>query len=319
MSVLPSSSEPSESDRAAARDWVVAFERGLSAQEEAELHCWLAENPRHAIAWEECSTLLDRLDRLTVSRAIAAPARVGASWRRWVPALAVAALVVVALVIGLHSNQAAGELVSATVAPGSALEAKRAMPSKVGDRVRTAPVFEGLVTPAAASPGGEVRRLSDGTTVFLKPGAEFREQFSNNFRLGTLLSGEAMFDVVSDSADRPFVLIIGGSPLHDAGAVALTIRSAWFGVSLQEGMVETRVLMGQVMVSPTAADAAEIRNGRKPGGLLTEAGLIARIEYPAEIDSVPHILPLAPSVLQQHLAWKRSMEAAVVPASLPPK
>lgn len=317
--------EPSESMRAAGREWLVRCDRGLTPAEKAEFHRWLAADPLHAVAWEEGANLLEHMDRLTVSRALIRDPSIRVRRWRWIPALAItAAVLAVALIVGFRQTPNQPSPVTPPAAPGSAAAATRDVVAPAGNAVVSSGAVS-IAVPAVPSDrsrsagtvtDGQLRRLSDGTVVFLKPGAEFYERFTEKYRAVNLVQGEAMFDVAPTDS-RLFVMTAGVRAT--SGEVAVATTEGWFDVAVHDGIVETKVITGRVKVSPAQLLVAASREGSEYNGTITEAGLIARIEYPSKVDSDIHVLPLAPSEITELMAWKRSVETATLPVSLPAK
>jgi ferric-dicitrate binding protein FerR (iron transport regulator) len=320
--------EPSESVKAAAQDWVVRQDRGLTPAETAEFHRWLAEDPLHAIAWEEHSHLLDRMDRLTVNRAVATGTRRQSAWLRWAPLLAAASVVIMALAIrpgevpamvpaspAAKPGPTSVAVVPAATPAGSPVAKMGA--ATTGNNATVAPLSQlrgaGGIAASRLPEGAEVRRLSDGSVVYLKAGAEFYERFSQTYRSVKLVRGEAMFDVAPND-DRLFVLTAGvrGS----SGEVAVATAEGWFDVTVLDDSVETRIITGKVKISAAALLVAASRMGSDYNGTITEAGLIARIEYPSKVDSDIHVAQLAPTEITDLMAWKRAVETSALPVNL---
>jgi ferric-dicitrate binding protein FerR (iron transport regulator) len=324
--------EPSAVVRSAAREWVIRADRGLTPEEKAEFHRWLAADLVHTIAWEENLNLFEHMDRLTASRAVSGHPRPAPRWRRWAPLLASAALVTIALGVALRPKAATTPAIDPVAdrgpvatgkgaAPGVAPAASAMMASTgaPGTEVISQPPRGPGGSPSGglAPAGGQVRRLSDGTLVFLKPGAEFYERFSAGYRAVNLVQGEAMFDVAAGGDERLFVLTAG--TFGTDGAVAVTTRDSWFSVAVEGGVVETKVLTGQTKVVPAQAVVLASRSGTEPRGMVTDAGLTTKIDYPSTADSEPHLSVLAPAELAELMAWKRSIEVSVLPVSLGPR
>jgi transmembrane sensor len=169
---------------AAAAQWVLRRDRGLTAAEQDEFSLWLAADPRHGAALAEHSWGWNELDRLTGLQTslgavpdpdlFAPPAKVRA--RRWWR------------VAGASSLMAAAAVVALMIFSGErGRERSDAKPIEVTAEV------------AALAAPCERRTLEDGSVVELNRGAAVEVAFSAAERRVTLVRGEANFAVAKDA------------------------------------------------------------------------------------------------------------------------
>ncbi len=251
-----------EADRrsAAAAEWLVRRDRGLSATEQDEFLQWLVADPRHG-EW------------LALHRAIVADFTALAEWRpehsaepnpdllapprrrvRWFMPVGLAAAAAIALGLALWRG-AVGE-------------------------------------PAAPL----ARRLfEEGSSVELNRGAVVRDAFTAQERRVELLSGEAYFAVARDSA-RPFIVRVGGVEVRaigtafsvrlDAGAVEVLVTEGRVGVRLEkktgpttnaEGGGATTVDAGQQATVSLTATAAPRITAASPAQMSRHLGWQAQL------------------------------------------
>jgi transmembrane sensor len=188
---------------AAAADWLIAHDRGLTAAEQREFERWLATGPREAQAWDEAQRAWSKLDRLPELSPVAAVGRARMRARTWLAAAAAAAAAVALFFV---------------VQPQSSHETIASMPGLV----RHAP---------------ELRTLSDGTLVRLNVDSAVTEHFTAGWRRVRLERGEAHFTVVKDSS-RPFVVEAGRMAVQAVGtAFNVRLSPAEVDVLVTEGRV----------------------------------------------------------------------------------
>lgn len=255
---------------AAAADWLIAYDRGMTAQQQREFDRWLAADPRHAEAWGEAQGAWARLDRLPELAPLATSSRISARRRIW-PAVASAAAA--ALVIGFFMwprMQPASQRVSPEV-------------------VRVAP---------------KQRALSDGTRVELNADSEVAERFTVDERRVRLVRGEAHFTVVKNTA-RPFVVEAGGVVVRAVGtAFNVRLDSTAVEVLVTEGQVRVdtpareRVAPAErTLDRPTVNDAVSVQPALLAAGQRAIVGLTA--EAPP-----PQIAAVSPVEMARALAWQ---------------
>jgi len=204
---------------AAAADWVVRRDTGLSDADQQELSRWRTEDPRHAEAFARHDRSWSLLDRprsggRTLELLRALPARVGRRRRRRGAAIASA----VALV-----------LVTCTAVWNVRREPLETMPAG---------------TAHVVMPRKQV--LPDGSAVELKGESKIQVAYTAESRRVTLVGGEALFQVAKDPV-RPFIVTAAGVDVRAVGTVFL--------VQLGGTRVEVIVTEGTVAVEkvPTSA------------------------------------------------------------------
>ena len=246
--------------RREAADWLARREAdGFSASDHAAFAEWCAD-PQRVAAFSEMDAAWRSLDRLAAlahpdrpaDPDLFRPVRRRPTWLRS-PALAAAACV--------------GILLSLAIWQRAPLQ-------------RTPRAAASVAELAAA---GSLRRLSDGSIVELRNGAELTEEFSALHRRVRFLGGEAFFSVEKDE-DRPFVVL--------AGNVAIQAVGTAFSVRLDSAAVAVLVTEGKVEVGTTA-----VKNGGSDeklpaliaGQRLVIPQLIAREAGAATLENVSEI------------------------------
>jgi transmembrane sensor len=168
-------------------------------------------------------------------------------------------------------------------APRRATAARRGLAWVAGAGIAAAALVAALpflspdVTPPAAvhqTDYGEQRSiaLSDGSIVTLNTRSQVAVHFDDRARRVELVSGEAMFDVVPDSA-RPFVV--------ETGAVELSVLGTRFSVYRKPDAIRLAVVEGVVRATPREKSGEPLLVRAGEGAIATLDGTIRRNE---EID-----------------------------------
>lgn len=293
----PTPTSRRESDREielAASRWIARRDAGMSATEQREFAAWRGADVRHERALARHEATWRWFDRPAgagqADELVAALARSRVQRRRRQRAVLVASFV---LVLALGAVWQRGRV------------ADRAQP--VGD----------------LRPGGTVvvlpqtQSLPDGSSVELKPGAEFVVAYTPELRRIQLRRGEALFHVVKDS-NRPFVVAAAGVAVRAVGTA--------FSVAVEQDQVDVLVTQGRVAVESAVrpaetTPAAESRDAGAPvraanSPEVDAAAVIARPEIklqlgagqrtlvlPAAVDE-PHVETLSPTEQAARLAWR---------------
>ncbi len=195
--------------QAQAAEWVAEhrYADNWSADDQARLDAWLAEDLAHEIAYWRLEAAWERTNRLAALRH---PMREGGGparkTRRTIPRLIAAAAVVVA------------------VGGAVAIYIQAPQPREQ--------VYE---TPIG---GQKTLLLSDGSKVVLNTDTVVRLKADGGQRKVWLDKGEAFFDIRHDS-NRPFVVIAAGHRITDLGT-KFSVRSSEDGLGLRVALVEGR-------------------------------------------------------------------------------
>ena len=195
--------------------WVARSERGLSAEEQADLNVWLSRDRRHEEAYFDIQVIWQGMDVLgedALSGVADGPedsAKV--SWTYWLGGMAAVLILGIAIwSVRLHviSDQFQG----------------------------TTSVIEAV--------GYKRQVLEDGSIIELKPGTLLTVTYTPSMRRIFLEEGESFFSVAGNP-DRPFVV--------ESRLGAVTAVGTAFSVKLAEGFSEVWVVEGRVKVAKSDA------------------------------------------------------------------
>ena len=192
---------------------------GRDAALEAKVRCWIAEDPRHAAAFELATEAWQRTGNLPGYLPERTPASILSRSRPKAsrPALAGMAVVCAAVISAVYF------LRDGTLATGPAEQ--------------------------------KAVELSDGTQVSLNSNSRVIVQYDDRVRKVTLARGEALFNVVKHQS-RPFVVVIGDRKVIAAGTSFVVRREEPTGSAFAVTLVEGRVAIEPISwpdVLPTAA------------------------------------------------------------------
>lgn len=202
---------PSSQIDAAAADWIIRRDAGLTDAEREAFTAWKAEDPRHAAAVARHDQAWSMLDRPRANgTAVDLEHALGRrSARRTRRRLAATSLVAVLLIAGFFWIRPASR-------PGI---------SPVGTAIVLNP---------------ELQTLPDGTRVEVRSGASLAVDFSGPLRRVTLQRGEALFHVAKDP-QRAFVVSAAGVEVRAVGTAFLVgVGSTAVDVIVTEGKVAVR-------------------------------------------------------------------------------
>ena len=213
-----------------AAEWAARIDRGaMSADEEAALEAWLAEDTRHVGAYAKARAVFLRTEKARAlgvaffQTATAAPVAPEVSRRRamWFAGAAAAALACVAVTTTM-------------------------MLSSARDHFSTR-LGETRVVP-----------LEDGSVITLNTASSVVVSFSRGQRRIELVEGEALFDVAKDPA-RPFLVAAGDTEVMAVGTsfTVQHLQGKPTEVLVREGVVEVK--RPDVPVAPVVRVAANNR------------------------------------------------------------
>jgi transmembrane sensor len=190
--------------RKQAIEWVQQLRGpGRSAALEDRVRRWIAQNPRHAAAFERVKDAWQDSRDLHANRpGIDLLARGNARARATPPALAGMAILCVAIVAAVYFLR--------------------------DDTLKTGPAEQRTV------------QLSDGTDVALNANTNLIVRYDTQVRKVVLVSGEALFTVIKHQP-RPFVVVIGDRKVVAVGTSFVVRREDPSGASFAVTLVEGRV------------------------------------------------------------------------------
>ncbi len=249
---------------AAASDWLIRREAGLTDAEQAEFEQWMAADPRcrEAIARaEQAWSLLDRPRQAGREHEMVRALGQRAGRRRRRRAVGAALALAAAVVVSLQWNP------------------MRTPSSDISSALVSAP---------------EKRVLPDGGIIELKPGAELSVDYSGALRRVTLVSGEALFHV-AENKQRPFVVTARQVQVRAVGTA--------FVVAVQTGQVDVVVTQGTVAVErPPVTPAPVGRGEEQPQPALVSAGHRVTVDLGAGAAAFPTIA-MSPEEMAARLGW----------------
>jgi len=271
MNSPPSSSKRGTAEMVkAASAWRVRHDAGLSSAEQAEFGAWLADDPRHAVAWGEVNATLSAIDGVHTAGLADDFVRELSRRRRRRGQRRFAGI---ALGLGIAASLAVLLLVRPKPAAGPSSD--------------TAPVILRV----------DRRVLEEGSTVDLNAGAEIAVNFSAARREVRLLRGEALFQVESNAA-RPFVVI----------SREVEVRAVGTAFVVQDGAdtVDVLVTEGRVSVGHVAPVMTTATNGTAVAPpIVLNAGSQLALPPPATQVEVVHPRTLSPAEIDRRLAWRQ--------------
>lgn len=250
---------------AAAAEWLVRRDRGLTPAEQDAFLDWLAADPRHG-EW------------LALHRGTVADFTALATWRPE------------------HGAEPNPDL----LAPPHRKKIHRLVPVAAAALAAAAVIAlsfagwraaQGKREPAALAASELQRRiLEDGSSVELNHGAAVTTAFTAAERRATLVSGEAYFTVAKDPA-RPFIV-------HARGVDVRAVGTA-FSVRLDATTVEVLVTEGKVGVAHVAPNVPAQPEGNP---LQLDAGHRATVSL--DTATPPQVVPVSPQAIAQQLNWQ---------------
>lgn len=235
----PESNASSSSHIAAAAEWVMKLDRGLTPAEQDQYLQWLALDPRHADAIASQRRVWESFDRLaglqSSVEAVPDPDLLEPHPKRR-PLFGGA---------GVFSHLPPFVRIVAPLAAAAAL-AFVFWPRKATDTAERPPIVSAPTTDALLLPPIEERVLADGSVIRLNRNAVVTVEFSRDERRVHLERGEAAFTVAKDAA-RPFVVMTAGVSVRAVGTA--------FNVRLHNQCVDVIVTQGRVAVADRISSA----------------------------------------------------------------
>lgn len=262
---------------AAAADWLIRRDHGLTPAQQREFARWQALDPRHVAAFEALAATWALLGE---AKPVAAPAAASRRTMWWPAALAAAAAIALAFAAWPRAARDAG--------PAPAADYELAAETEIG--------------------GLRKVELPDGSVIQLNTGSAVAVRFGAAERRVRLVRGEAHF-AVAKNPGRPFIVNAAGVDVRVMGTV--------FNVRLRPDAVDVLVTEGRVSVqSPERKDPmpASPVPGRVAAAELT-AGQKLSVELRPD-EAAPAAQPVAvrATAIRQALAWQeRRLEFDATP------
>jgi transmembrane sensor len=266
-----------------AAEWLARRDRGLSAEENAQLREWAREpgNERALMEVARCWHGMDSMSVLADLFPLSAAIQTSRPPRRvsLATAAAAAAAVVCILILGVVYLSGTGTV-------------------DVADTQQVAQSAAPLVAPTYSTSVGEslTIRPDDGSVITLNTGSTVSVKYSPTARDVFLTRGEASFEVAHDPS-RPFNVHVGERVLQAVGT-AFNVRV------LSVDRVELTVTEGKVRVLPDrdGADSAAGEAALTP----VETTVSAQESVTMQADAEP-VRRLDPAELDARVAWQRGM------------
>jgi len=264
--------------------WQVRHEAGLTRDEQKAFATWLAENPRHALAWDRVIATAQSIDRLrqdeTATVYVLRELSLRRQRRKWkvITGGAMTALIASAavwlFVFGLPNSSAPVQ----SVQPDTVIAEASSMPARTILRK------------------AEQRLLEDGSRVELNTNARIEIAYTSDRREVTLHSGEALFRVEKDP-QRPFIVRSG----------ALEVRAVGTAFAVQRTGANATVLVteGRVGVTHSSENHDKERTSSSSVPVLVDAGNLLIIAPAAQSVSVAAPQAVSQDVINRRLAWTR--------------
>ena len=257
---------------AAASDWIIRRDAGLSAVEQKAFSSWQSEHPDHAAAvarHEQAWSLLDK-PRTFGAANLMQHALARRSARRTQRRVAMASAALLFVVSGLFWF-------------------------RTGTHPEPTPASSALVL----SP--QRQTLPDGTQVELRKGALIAVDFAGPLRRVSLQSGEALFHVAKDP-DRPFIVSAAGVEVRAVGTA--------FFVGVGETLVDVIVTEGSVAVERASAQIESPAEAREstapvtpPPSTLVDAGCRLTVDLvPGQPSGRP--VEISSAEIADRLSWR---------------
>lgn len=259
---------------AAAADWIVQHDRGLTAQQQDDFFQWQSAKPAHRESFDRHRRMWSDFNALTQWRPehssapnpdlLARPQK-SRSWRRWLPVpLAAAAAITLAAVWAVTEPWGAPQTLSLTASHY---------------RQETLP---------------------DGSVLELNRGAHVVVQFSSAERRVLLVEGEALFTVAKNPA-RPFIVRSVGV---DVRAVGTAFNVKLVGPKLEVLVTEGTVKVSRSALSQNTESQPEVASESRPQLLATVRAGERTVVGLSEVMVPPRVISVSPQEVAELLDWQ---------------
>lgn len=226
-----------------ASNWLARLDRELTSEESEALQKWLAADPVNPEVLLEVARVWDRMDMLSRLAELFPELISRERTPAWRPALATAAIFLVAVLAGFWTM------------PNLVPEAGDAVRMPTTSYVNSRQVFQTAVGEQSTV------NLSDGTQLTLNTNTLVKVAYSSSERRLDLKRGEVYIQVARDKS-RPLNLHVGGKVVRAVGTA--------FNVKItQDQRIEVIVTEGKVLVAAIDKDA--VIPGRRKGVTVQES------------------------------------------------
>lgn len=264
--------------------WQVRHEAGLTRDEQKAFATWLAENPRHALAWDRVIATAQSIDRLRRDEAttmqVLSELMRRRQRRKWkvIVGGAMTTLVAAAAVWFFVFNL-----------PNSSVPVQPTRPEMIVAEVSPKPA-------RAILHKAERRLLEDGSQVDLNTNARIEIVYTTDRREVTLLSGEALFRVEKDPR-RPFIVRSG----------ALEVRAVGTAFAVQRTGANATVLVteGRVGVVHPSDNNNKENDASSFAPVLLDAGNLLVISATGQNTITGSPQAVSSEAINRRLAWTR--------------
>lgn len=270
----PAGAQPDQ----AAADWVARRDRGLSADEYAELMAWHDADAENAAALERAEAAWRGLDRIGSEAELIA--------------LADAAL------IRARARRAARRLLRVTTVALAAAAAVTVTFIGWGEfGASSRPVARGLPNENYRVIESTVQRqiLPDGSTAELNGASRIEVTFTPNERRVRLVDGEAHF-IVAKNSERPFFVTAGPLTVRAVGTA--------FNVRLAAEKIEVLVTEGKVKLEHGPAASVEPASAAPPAAPLVQGQRAVIDRAAADPSAVITVGEVDKVAIEQELGWQ---------------
>lgn len=261
--------------------WVARLDEDMSPADRAELQSWLAEDDRNQALLEKMAMLWDKMDSLSRLSSLFPPQRPTHSATSRKFAYGVAAAIVIGIAVGLFGSY------QPTVSGGQAIVAQaqsvHAYQTAVGER--------STIT------------LVDGSELTLNTNTRAEVEFTDSYRLISLLQGEINIKVAKDS-ERPLSVKAGDKLVQAVGTE--------FNVEITDDQkIELVVTEGKVRVAVLAPKHKPDSVSEPPQPLPSDALTVAAGETLVfddaneEAEIVDSVTPISSDDIEVKLSWRQ--------------
>jgi len=268
-----------ESIQADACLWISKIDRGLSASEQRELVIWCEKSSKHYSTLIEMARHWDDAELLS-SLSELFPIEQKHSKHIIFRPVAMAATVVLASLLSLNTFLPSSFIPYVPSYKELQLTESRHMETRVGESVSST--------------------LSDGSLLQLNTNTAIDVRYTPDYRLITLLKGEAQFNVSKDN-ERPFIVVVGDRSFTALGTIFNIQKNNNEGIELL--VTEGRVLVEDSQLAPQVLAKVMSENQPPAEALIVSSGQKSILQGEEQVSVDAFSL----DQVQRDLAWQQGM------------